>query len=277
MSLFARMIFAIATALLAGQCLQAQELTQTRVLEFEGVAEPSSTVEIIPEVQGAITESVSEIGRRVKLGDILMHIDPEAYEIAVERARTRLKFAGIQHEAITNELKRLEDLFAKRLTTKDLIYTTNLAKQLAQGELEDAEVDLREAELRLEQTIIKTPIDGIISQINVNVGDIVGRTSDPAYVLVSYDPIRVRVFVDQQSDLEIARDMHRQKAILQKINLRLSDGSLHPQDGTFIGSSHQVDVSLGKVAYYLSFPNENLLILPGASVTAVITIQTVEN
>ncbi len=274
MRLIARTSLLVAALLSVGQCLAAQEIGQPVVLEIDGLAEASSTVEIIPEIDGAILEAVSTIGRRVKRGDVLMRIDPESYEIVVERARTRLKFARIQHDAVTKELKRLEDLFAKRLTTKDIVYTTSLAAQLAQADLQDAEVDLRAAELQLAETVIRAPIDGVVSRINVNVGDVVGRSTDPAFVLISYDPIRVKVSIDQKSDLVLARDILAGRTELEKVVLKLPDQTLYRHQGEYIGSSHQVDPANGKVAHYFTFPNEDLLILPGTSVTAIINIQT---
>ena len=243
--------------------------------EFHGVAEAWSSIEILPRADGIVTDAISSIGLTVEQGDVLIEIDPSAYEIAVERARNQVKKAQLQFDAHLAGQDRINTLVEKKLVAQSKVLSGMLALELARNDLENAQINLREAELLLSRTIIRSPIHGFISEVNVSVGDLVNALfPETVYLLLSFDPIRIRVEMDEAMQIALVRAERMTDAKITKVELILADGSLYPELGDVIGSSNTVNPATGKTAYFVSFPNRDLTILPGSNVTLKATYST---
>lgn len=137
---------------------------------------------------------------RVAAGDLVLRLDPEAFEARVEQqeANVRLQQIAIERQRLQIEnlqrrFRRQQDLFERNLIDEDTF-------ELVQNELALARVDLRSREEALSQaratlaqareelsrTEIRTPIDGIVIQVDVKVGEtvIAGTTNIPGSTLV---------------------------------------------------------------------------------------------
>lgn len=240
--------------------------------EFNGIAEAWSSVEILPRANGIVTEAISSIGLQVHQGDVLMQIDPSEYDIAVERARDQMMRAQIRLDAVKAVHDRTKKMGEKNLVAQKAVISSIVTLELARSDLELEQVDLKEAELLLSRTIVKSPIDGFVSEVNVSVGDVVNfEFPETAFLLLSFDPIRIRVEMDEAMEIALVRAERTTGAKVTKVEMTLADGSLYPELGEVIGSSHQVNPQTGKVAHFLSFPNKDLTVLPGSSVTVKVT------
>ncbi len=205
-------IFVCLVILFFGGLASAQTSQKTDVLpmEVDGRAKALEEVEVISQIQGIVVARNFKLGQAVKSGDVLIKIDPELFRIKVDHARIKLKNARFSLETIDKEFERIRPLVEKKLTTLNIVYDLKVVRDVAIGELEEAEAELKQAEFELSQTIIKSPIDGFVSQVNVDVGDLVSREQGlvdrergQMMTVVKYDPIRVVIGVDQSLDLRL--------------------------------------------------------------------------
>lgn len=133
-----------------------------------GTGKAKSSVSVTPYAAGRMTEILVTSGSHVMAGDVIARLDSEAEVIIADKARTALKDAK-------TKLKRAENLS-----------TTNTvsAVQVADAELavENAGLDLREAELALDRRAIKAPISGIVGILPINAGNYITTTTQVATI-----------------------------------------------------------------------------------------------
>jgi membrane fusion protein (multidrug efflux system) len=268
-------IFLCLGILFFGGLANAQTLHKTDVLpmEVDGRAKALEEVEVISQIQGIVVARNFKLGQAVKLGDVLIRIGPELFRIKVAHARIRLQNARISLETIDKEIERIRPIVEKKLTSMSVMYNLNVARDVEIGEFEEAEVELKQAEFELSQTVIKSPIDGFVSQVNVDVGDLVSREQGlvdrergQMMTVVKYDPIRVVIGVEQSLDLRLYQNQLAGKNKDLIFALELPTGQKYPHPGKYSGSYHRVDPESDKVQHELVFPNPELLLVPGHAV-----------
>ncbi|HUA20822.1 MAG TPA: efflux RND transporter periplasmic adaptor subunit [Bryobacteraceae bacterium] len=149
-------------------------------------------------------------------------------------------------------------------TSKAQIESARAGVQAAQAALETAQVNLG-------FTRLTSLIDGIAGTATVQVGNLVGPTSNAVTTVSTLDPIRANFTVGEQEYLSLARADALHKLQLQVI---LADGSVHPHPGRFFYADRQVDQNTGAIQMTALFPNPGNLLRPGqyAKVRAVVGI-----
>lgn len=132
------------------------------------------------------------------------------------------------------------------------------------GQVQANRALLRTAQLNLEYATIKAPISGRIGDSLVQVGGLVTRTSpQPLTTIVPLDPIWVRFQVSEAQALAFQRLAAGGSAITTPLQLMLSDGTVHPQEGRFENTVNQVDPRTGTLEVQATFPNPQHTLLPG--------------
>lgn len=154
------------------------EATINNRLSAIGDGRAVRSVTINPSVTGRLVEVVRSSGERVKAGVIIARLDSEAERIAFDRATLSVKNA----ESV---LVRAEQL--RRSNTVSSVQVTD-----ATLALENARLQLRDAELALERRSIAAPIGGVLGILPVEVGDYVisdteiATIDDRSHILVDF-------------------------------------------------------------------------------------------
>ncbi len=162
-----------------------QRRTITQVVTATGSIDPIDKVIITPEVTGEIVELQVKEGDQVKKGDLLARIKPNIYIAQRNRAQASLQSAEANlkvREATLNKAKseyeRIKKLFAKGLASQQELdnakanFLTNEGQYLSQVSMvKQAEESLAEKEEDLAKTKLTAPLDGTISQLNVELGE----------------------------------------------------------------------------------------------------------
>lgn len=144
---------------------------------------PNSTVELASPVAGVVAELLVERGSRVKKGDIVVSLSKEVELAEVELARARSRFAA-------RSVERNESLVAGDLMS---------AQERDQMETERylASLEFKRAQRLLAQKTVFSPIDGIVLNVPISVGEVVGvGSADQVATLVSLDPLKVEIVFD---------------------------------------------------------------------------------
>jgi membrane fusion protein (multidrug efflux system) len=131
---------------------------------------------------------------------------------------------------------------------------------------------LKQAELNLSYTDIRSPIDGRIGRTAFTVGNLVNPASGVLATIVSQDPIYV-LFPVSVRDLETIREARRKEGGgLAKIDirLRLSNGQDYPHPGVWNLTDPQVDQQTDSLIMRAIIPNPERTLIDGQFVTAVI-------
>ncbi len=146
--------------------------TITQVVSGSGKVQPELKVNIAAHVAGKIVELPVREGQQVHRGQLLVRLEREQYQAAVERARSTLKSAKANLSKTRADYERAKELYAQQLTSLAQLQTAEAALMLAESEVEQAQASLAQAEDNLAKTTITSPIDGTVIKLNKEVGEI---------------------------------------------------------------------------------------------------------
>jgi membrane fusion protein (multidrug efflux system) len=141
--------------------------------------------------------------------------------------------------------------------------------QLSEAAVESAKASIIQADLNYGYTTIASPIDGIIGKINVDRGNLVGKSDPTLLATVSkVNPIYVDFSVAEADYIRlaprIASDVQgRTDRPRQPLELLLSDDKPLPQKGRVVFVDRAMDNKTGTIGIRAEFPNPDQLIRPG--------------
>lgn len=158
-------------------------------------AEQEATV--VSEVRGIIEELYVEEGDAVQEGQILAKIDDEQYSIEADRAKATL-------DRLENEFRRNKELFEKNLISAE-------AFQNSQYEFESQKATHELAILNLENTLVRSPISGVISERFVKNGNMIGADQQ-LYRVTDFSPLTAVLHVPEH---EMSKIRENQRAELR--------------------------------------------------------------
>lgn len=189
------------------ETVAARDLVAT--VTANGWIRPRRAVDIQADIMGRITELWVEEGDSVKVGQVLLQIDPTEYEAAVARARAGVSEARAREAQARANLLQAERTLARTraIAERDSTLVSQQAIDDAVTQVEvnralveaathgiaQAEAALREAENRLAKTTIRAPIAGVVTRLNVETGEtaIVGTMNNPGSLLLTISDLSV--------------------------------------------------------------------------------------
>jgi membrane fusion protein (multidrug efflux system) len=169
--------------------------------------------EVAANVAGRVTATYVERGMPVKAGQVIAVVDSKAASFQAAAAQAQSQAAQTQVSLAKQECDRADTLFGQGALPRSEYdrLKTQCTAQLYQANAAQANADL--AGKLAGDTIIRAPIDGIIGERYVNVGEYVQPPTRVASVF-SIDPVRVSISVPepavslvkegQQLDLEVS-------------------------------------------------------------------------
>ena len=237
--------------------------------EFIGRAAAVDKVELRARVKGFLGPRKFSDGDLVKEGQVLFTIEPEPYQAAVDQ---KVAQRDSMKAALTNadlQLYRAEELLRSKTGTQQT-YDQRLSERLqAKANLEDAAAQLRDAEIQLSYTEIKSPIAGRVGRAAVSPGNIVGPDSGVLATVVSENPIRVLFSITQRELLEARRDSSASGDGLI-VRLRLADGSLYAEKGKLDFIDVTADAKTDGQMVRAVFDNKQGLLTDGQTVRVIV-------
>ncbi|MBI2686165.1 MAG: efflux RND transporter periplasmic adaptor subunit [Acidobacteria bacterium] len=213
----------------------AVERTAERSIAVTGTLLPDETVTVSAEVVGRIANIRADFGQAVRKGDILIELDRTEYDLQVERSRgalnqalARLSLPAYSGKiappdstpGVRTALAQLEDAKFKYESAAKLVKSGDIAADRF-NELEKAynarqaavdasrdelrtqwmsvtamEADLKIAEKRRNDTIIRAPFDGVVGEKLISAGQFV-KDNIGIIRLVKVHPMRLRLEVPE--------------------------------------------------------------------------------
>lgn len=168
--------------------------TVTQTVTASGKVQPEVEVKISPDVSGEIIELRVREGDQVARGDLLVRIRPDFYSAQVEQAeanvlQARANASQRRADLLSAELdlNRQRELYDRQAISQSVLERAESQYEVAKAALEaaqyavsSAEARLREGQEQLGKTAIYAPMDGTVSQLNVELGERVVGTSQMA-------------------------------------------------------------------------------------------------
>lgn len=233
--------------------------------EFSGRLEATDRVEIRPRVAGTIESIHFEDGAMVKKGDLLFKIDARPFEAELKRAEADIASAKAKITLAKTDLARATRLLKeKAIPQREYDMITN-SKNTAEAELAGAEAALTSAELNLEYTEVRAPIDGRASRAEVTVGNLVqGNPSPPLLsTIVSYSPIYAAFDMDEQTYLFFNKQGVSTTSEKIAASMTLASNDSRVYKGAVHSFDNHLDPASGTVRVRAVFDNPDGQLIPG--------------
>ena len=197
--------------------------TITELITANGKVQPETEVKISPDVSGEIIEMDIEEGDAVKEGELLMVIKPDIYIQALNRAEASLnsskaRLAQSEAQMIQSELafNRSKSLYDQQAVPQSEFESAQASYKVATAEVraaefavKSAEASVAEAQEELVKTKIYSPMDGTVSQLNVEKGERVVGTNMYAgtdmMVVANLNKMEVKVEVNENDIVKVSK------------------------------------------------------------------------
>ena len=191
-----------------------------RTVSAPGSIEPRRLIQISSQVSAKILALPFEAGEPVKAGDVVVRLDPQNLVANLDAAKAGLagqqaSLGGAEASLINARLsyERLQQLHETGDATKaelDSAEATFLQaqsnKQVLIHQIEQAEAQIERAQKDLDNTTITSPIDGVITVLNAEVGEtvIVGTTNNAGSVIMEIADLSQMLLKAQVDEANIA-------------------------------------------------------------------------
>ena len=159
-----------------------------------GVVNPVTVVQVGSQVSGIIQKIFVDYNSIVKKDQIITHIDPTFFKSQLNQVEANLMKTKVSVNEAKRNLDRTSKLFKENLVAQsdmdsaETNYETNLAMQ------KQASAAYESAKVNLENTTIRSPIDGIVIARNIDVGQTVAASfSAPTLFLIANDLSKMQV------------------------------------------------------------------------------------
>ncbi len=186
------------------QRVQAETILLT--VTTNGTVAPRTQSDLVPEVSGTVTWLSPSLvsGGFFEEGEVLLQIDPQDYEAALERARANLARSESERNHSSKELKRHQRLAKQNVSSATQLDNALNRNKIAEAELRASQADLARAERDLARTAIKAPFTGRVREEMLGVGQYVDRSKVIARLYsVDYAEIRLPIPDDQLAFLDL--------------------------------------------------------------------------
>ncbi len=185
-------------------------------------------VQLRSEVIGQVTELHVEEADAVMKGDPVITLDPKTYQAQVDQAEAQVRIQQIAIErqrllikTLADRFERQKAMFARNLVDEDSYESLKSDLALARVDLRSLQESLAQVRAALDQseellskTRITSPIDGVVIQVDIKVGEtvIAGTTNIPgSTMMVIADPSETLTEV-QVDEADIAQVREGQSA-----------------------------------------------------------------
>src|SRR5512140_172400 len=231
-----------------------------------GNVEPYSTVALKARVDGQIVAVNFKEGQEVGKGAVLFKIDPRPFEATLRQAQANLMRDTAQKEQARSQERRYQELLQKNFVSKEAYAQIRTNADTAEAVALASKAALDNARLQLEYCTIRSPIDGFVGKVMLQMGNMVkANDASPLVVINQVRPIYVNFAVPEQK-LSAIRGYMAKGAL--SVEALAPDSATAAAQGTLSFVDNAVDATTGTIKLKAVFPNADNGLWPGQFVGA---------
>ncbi|MFZ1683657.1 MAG: efflux RND transporter periplasmic adaptor subunit [Candidatus Zixiibacteriota bacterium] len=147
--------------------------TLISVVSADGVVKPIYRVEIKSKASGRVEELPVEAGKIVVRGQLFCRLDQTDVKADLDQAQADLEIAQAEIKQAQNTEERRRQLLEMNLISQEEYDQVALTLAQAKGKLVRAQTSLERSKIRFAETLVAAPIDGVVLQKYVEIGQII--------------------------------------------------------------------------------------------------------
>ncbi len=181
----------------------------TEVTTLTSVANAKEDIAIIPKVGGRVERVAAAVGDKVSRGQLLVQLEQSELLVQLKQAEAGLALVKANESAVMAKyedarinLERMEKLYSEGAVSAQQLEGARLQYEASKpasfyAQIQQAKAAVESAKIQLANTVIISPIDGIITAMHANIGAMAGPNA-PIAVVMNLDKMEVSLGVVEQ-------------------------------------------------------------------------------
>ncbi|MGQ0701096.1 MAG: efflux RND transporter periplasmic adaptor subunit [Panacagrimonas sp.] len=241
------------------------EIVET--VSANGTLNPVVLVSVGTQVSGTAVKVHADFNDRVEENQVLVELDPAAYEARVRQTRAALDSVRASLELARSNEARSRDLFDKGYVARQDLDQTRQALKSASAQVEQARAQVEDAQVDLRNSVIRSPVSGVVVARTVEEGQTVAASFQTPELFKIAGDLRQMLMHTTFAEADIGRIQPGQPARFTV--------DAYP-DRSFTGKVRQVRLNPTTTQNVVTYDvvvdvdNEDLSLLPG--MTAYVNI-----
>jgi RND family efflux transporter MFP subunit len=253
-----------------------QRINGQRSVRFAGTTQAKDRAVLSFAVPARVAARDVESGSRVHAGDVLARLDDREYRNARKLAQASLNELIANWQQARRDRRRIKKLTTEQVATVADLEKATTQEDALQASVQAAEARLAEADRLLQETVLKAPFDGTVTDLNIQAGEwavpgqpAVELTGDGPVELVVEVPESVVFYMEPGQQVTVVLPFEDNRKVSGRIvtvaKAAISAGRLFPVKALL--DETQPPVRAGMTAQLLvDLPMENALTVPLAAV-----------
>ncbi|GAM98232.1 macrolide-specific efflux protein MacA [alpha proteobacterium U9-1i] len=156
----------------------------TRVVSATGTLQPLVSANVGSTVSGPVQEVIADFNSQVRAGQVLARLDPTPFQQRIVQAQASLAQAQAQAAVAEADYQRYVLLQQRGFASEQLMSQQRAARDTARASVAQASAQVATARTDLDRSVIRSPIDGVVVDRQVNVGQSVAASFQAATLFV---------------------------------------------------------------------------------------------
>lgn len=155
---------------------EADRGTITQYITASGRLEPVSAVNIGTQVSGTVVERLADFNDKVKAGQVLLKLDPTIFNAQIKQARASLDSANATLALARSNFERNSRLVAQGFISPAVLEQSKKEMDAGTASVQLSKAQLDRAQADLNNSIIRSPIDGVVIKRSTDIGQTVAAS-----------------------------------------------------------------------------------------------------
>lgn len=231
--------------------------------EYASAIEGLSNIEIRPQVNGYLQKIFVDEGDYVRAGQTLFKIEDRIFREQLTNAKAALAVAESNLLTAKIELDRKTELTKSRIVSDIQMQEAQASYAAANASVAQARSAIASAQINLDFSVIKSPVDGYIGRFNYRLGSLLSTTNQEAITVVSDNHQVYAYFSLSERDFVRFQREHTGSTVAEKLQnaapvaLLLSDGQEYAKKGRIDAVEGQFNRNTGSITFRAKFDNPN--------------------
>ena len=176
---------------------EVQKGTVIHKVNASGKIQPVREIKISATTSAWVTKITVKEGDRVQTGQLLITLDEKQHLAATEQAQSSVNSAEASLKQVGAQKKRMESLYKQKLISEQELESITAQHELTVNQLRQANAALSSREDELSKLKMTAPSNGIVTKINIEVGEMaVGSMFQAATLMTIANLAKLEVEVD---------------------------------------------------------------------------------
>jgi len=230
----------------------------SKFIKYSGVIQARQQARILSEVSGKVKSIYAKIGDPLEPGDPILKIDDEVLKYTVEQAEANVLQLEAAHDGSKKDLARKKNLYEKKVISEFEYDIARAKEKTDRALLKSAKASLKIAKRELRETLIKSPLKGILAERTVDIGSNVGQGIMVATV-VAVDKVKIKIGVSEQAvarlkkgqEVTVETDAYpgeKYRGVIDSVGTKADDKTLSFPAEIMINNNREPKLKPGMVA-----------------------------